>query len=156
MQNDTTVCEKHPDQETALRCNRCERYMCAQCAVQTPVGYRCRECVRQVEDRFFTGERTDYLVMFGVAGVLAGVSTFLIGFIGFLLVLVFAAVLLGPSIGEAAWRAVGRRKSRYTREVVMAGTATGALIGAVFWGLPLFYVLYAFGLAFMAGARFRS
>ena len=33
-------CEKHPDREARLRCNRCNRLMCTQCAVRTPTGYR--------------------------------------------------------------------------------------------------------------------
>ncbi|HYN88142.1 MAG TPA: tetratricopeptide repeat protein, partial [Ardenticatenaceae bacterium] len=38
-------CSVHPDRETMLRCNRCGRPMCPECAVRTPVGLRCRECV---------------------------------------------------------------------------------------------------------------
>ena len=29
-----------------LRCNRCDKPICYDCAVRTPVGYRCKECVR--------------------------------------------------------------------------------------------------------------
>ena len=39
---ETTYCAVHPDRETSLQCNRCGRYMCVECAVHTPVGYRCR------------------------------------------------------------------------------------------------------------------
>jgi len=39
-------CYVHPDRETLLRCNRCERPICQSCAVLTPTGYRCKECVR--------------------------------------------------------------------------------------------------------------
>jgi hypothetical protein len=35
-----------PDRETYLRCNRCERHICTSCAVLTPTGYRCKNCVR--------------------------------------------------------------------------------------------------------------
>jgi hypothetical protein len=39
-------CYVHPNRETSLRCNNCDRPICAACAIRTPTGYRCRECVR--------------------------------------------------------------------------------------------------------------
>ena len=44
--NEKMYCYNHPQRETVLRCNRCERPMCTSCAVLTPTGYRCKECVR--------------------------------------------------------------------------------------------------------------
>ena len=69
-----TYCEVHPDRETALRCNQCNRLMCAECAVTTPVGYRCRECVRAHDDKFFSGTQLDYGIVFGVGAVLAALG----------------------------------------------------------------------------------
>ncbi len=37
------VCANHPNRETMLRCNRCEKPICIHCAVLTEVGYRCKE-----------------------------------------------------------------------------------------------------------------
>ena len=37
-------CARHPDTETFLRCGRCDTPICGRCAVQTPVGARCRTC----------------------------------------------------------------------------------------------------------------
>jgi hypothetical protein len=34
--------------ETLLRCNRCDRPMCTECAVQHPVGLRCKECIKEL------------------------------------------------------------------------------------------------------------
>jgi len=81
MTEEITYCEVHPDRETGLRCNKCGRLMCAECAVTTPVGYRCRECVRQHEDKFFTGTTTDYLIVFAVSAIFAA-----LGFLGVSLV----------------------------------------------------------------------
>src|SRR5919206_3470939 len=39
-------CASHPRVETYLRCGRCDRPICPQCLVQTPVGARCRDCAR--------------------------------------------------------------------------------------------------------------
>src|SRR3972149_4976134 len=48
------TCANHPTRETSLRCKRCNKPICASCAVLTPVGYRCRECVREQQAIFDT------------------------------------------------------------------------------------------------------
>jgi hypothetical protein len=37
-------CSYHPNVMTGLRCNRCGKPICPQCAVRTPVGMRCPDC----------------------------------------------------------------------------------------------------------------
>lgn len=37
-------CSYHPNVMTGLRCNRCGKPICPQCAVRTPVGFRCPDC----------------------------------------------------------------------------------------------------------------
>jgi hypothetical protein len=126
---ETTYCAVHPDRETSLRCNQCDRLMCTQCAVQTPVGYRCRQCVRQHDDKFFTGTTTDYLIVFAVSAVLSALGwlgiTFLIG--GFLIFVLLLSVPIGGVIGEAALRLTGRRRGRYSGYVGAAGAVAGPL-----------------------------
>ena len=39
-------CTYHPDAETVLRCNKCEKPICYRCVIQTPVGGRCKECAQ--------------------------------------------------------------------------------------------------------------
>jgi len=38
------VCYRHPDREAAVRCQRCERFICPQCQVEASVGFLCPEC----------------------------------------------------------------------------------------------------------------
>ena len=45
-------CANHPTVETTLRCNRCEKPICAKCAVLTPTGYRCKECIKEQQKIF--------------------------------------------------------------------------------------------------------
>lgn len=145
--DETTYCEVHPDRETGLRCNRCNRLMCAQCAVQTPVGYRCRECVREVEDKFFTGNSADYAIVFSVCAVMGALGSLLLSFVGFfLLLLFFAAIFLGGIIAEAARRAVQGRRARYTAEVGWAGVACGVLAySLIFLGAINVFLLLIIG-----------
>lgn len=37
-------CSYHPNVMTGLRCSRCGKPICPQCAVRTPVGLRCPDC----------------------------------------------------------------------------------------------------------------
>lgn len=120
-------CANHPDRETMLRCNRCGKPICTQCAVQTPVGYRCRQCVGQQQAVFYSGGTLDYVIAGAIGLVLGGIASYVITLLG----LWFFALILGPTIGigiaEAIRFAVRRRRSRY----LWAVAAGSVLVGAV-------------------------
>jgi len=40
------VCYRHPGRHTRLRCASCNRPICPECSVDTPVGQKCPECAR--------------------------------------------------------------------------------------------------------------
>ena len=125
--DEKTYCAVHTDVESGLRCNRCGRYMCVRCAVPTPVGYRCRECVNQHQDAFYKATARDHAFAFFIA---LGLSVPL-GFV--LSKMLFLAILFGlpagAAIGELVWRATGRRRGRYVPLLVGIGIALGVLIG---------------------------
>lgn len=133
------VCYRHPKRETSLRCYSCERYICSQCAIKTPVGYRCPVCVREAEDVFFNATALDYIVAPIVALPLSIIAGYLVLWLssvgGFLMILIifFLAGVIGGFIGRAAKWAVGRRRGRYLAHIVAACVAMGVLIP----GLPL-------------------
>jgi MFS family permease len=127
-----TFCEVHPDRETALRCNKCNRYMCVQCAVSTPVGYRCRECVRGQERQFFRANVGDNWILAAVCAVLTGIGAALmgqIGMYGWYLILI-AGAPVGGFISEAAFRAVGKRRGMNYDLFGAGGAIVGGLMGA--------------------------
>ena len=113
-----TFCTVHPTVETSLRCNKCGRYMCVRCAVRTPVGYRCKECVHQQQDAFFTASQADYLIAAAVAFGVGLPIGFVMSRIGFLLLIIILAFPAGGLIGDLANRATGKRRGRYTWAVV--------------------------------------
>jgi membrane associated rhomboid family serine protease len=39
-------CYRHPGRQTYVRCNRCDRYICADCMRAAAVGHQCVECVQ--------------------------------------------------------------------------------------------------------------
>lgn len=136
-----TYCANHADRETRLRCNNCGKYICSECAVQTPTGYRCRECVRGQQKTFETANSYDYLIAFVVAAVLSGIGGFLSTVIGFFTILLAPGA--GSLIAEAVRVATGRRRSPRLFQVAVAGVAAGA---APFVVLPLFFLLTRGGL----------
>lgn len=139
--DEITYCEKHPDRETGLRCNRCNRLMCGECAVQTPVGYRCRECVRQVENTFFTGTNVDYIVGFVTSLIVSALGAFLTGFIPFWLAAIFIGIIVGGFTGEAVMRLTGKRRGRYTAQFAAGGALLGTLIVYFVTLIPTFTLL---------------
>jgi membrane associated rhomboid family serine protease len=46
-------CARHPEVETGLRCNRCNTPICPRCAERTPVGFRCPDCILELEQRYY-------------------------------------------------------------------------------------------------------
>ncbi len=110
-------CANHPGVETSLRCNKCGKPICAKCAIQTPTGYRCRECVRGQQKIFDTAQSLDYLTGFFTALILGFVASILanlvsgIGFIGWFLI-VIGAPSAGMVIAEAVRLVTRKRRSR--------------------------------------------
>ena len=128
----TLYCYVHPNRETSLRCNNCNRPICASCAVRTPTGYRCRECVRGQQKTFDTSEWYDYLTGFLVAALLSAVASFLvtlvggIGFFGWFLIAA-GAPTAAVAIAEGVRAVTRRRRSRPLFMTVAAGVVVGAL-----------------------------
>lgn len=129
--DEKTYCAVHPDRETGLRCNKCGRLMCVECAVQTPVGYRCRECVRGIQDKFFNASQTDYVILFVVTAVAAGVLGAIVGAVRIpLLFVLILGLPVGGALAEVSLRAIGRRRGRYSAQLAAGAAALGALAGA--------------------------
>jgi small-conductance mechanosensitive channel len=149
----TLYCYVHPNRETSLRCNNCNRPICASCAVRTPTGYRCKECVRERQKTFNTSEWYDYVLGFIVAGALSAVATFLVSLIGgigfFGWIIIFAGAPTAAVIIAEGVRLVTRRhRSRSLFITVAAGVVLGALPVILYQALTLnlfgilFQVLY--------------
>lgn len=130
MTETSLVCANHPTRETTLRCNRCEKPICAQCAVQTPVGYRCRECVRGQQKSFDNSISIDYPVAAIVSLIGVGIATAVLDFLGFWGL--FVAPVVGGGLAEIVRWAVRRRRSRRLPLAAILGGAAGVLFYLVF------------------------
>ncbi len=149
--DEVLYCANHPNVETMLRCNRCGKPICTRCAVQTPVGYRCKQCVAGQQAVFYTGGVPDYAIGAVIALVLGGLATFLMSMLGYWLFALILGAPVGIGIAEVVRLAVRRRRSRYLWLVVSGGIVVGAvpallmgLLGLNLWPLlttGLFLVL---------------
>ncbi|MRR31033.1 hypothetical protein EG834_12065 [bacterium] len=122
----TQYCYNHPTRATLLRCNRCERPICTECAVLTPTGYRCKECVRGQQKVYETARWTDYPVVILIAGVLSYFGSLIASNIGFFTI--FIAPIAGVIIAEAVRWAVKKRRSRALFRSATIAAAAGAVI----------------------------
>jgi hypothetical protein len=155
-----TFCINHPGVPTSLRCNRCGNPICIKCAMRTPVGYRCKNCVKTQQAVFYTATPTDYIVAAVITLPLAAIGQFIGPMLGFFAL--FAGPIVGGLIAELVWRATGKRRGQYTWLIVaacMVIAALPALLGSLLTfgragvysliGLlwPLIYLVLAVGSA---------
>jgi hypothetical protein len=126
-------CANHPGVETSLRCNKCNKPICPKCAVHTPTGYRCRECVRGQLKQFETSQWSDYLLGSITGFVLSALASLLVLLIssiaGFFAWLIIAAVAPSAAAGisEALRFVIHRHRSRSLFLTLIAAVILGAL-----------------------------
>ncbi len=147
-ETETLYCYVHPNRPTSLRCNRCNRPICADCAILTPTGYRCRECVRQQQKKFDTALWYDYVVAFVVAGIGSAIASALIAVVSgffFGLLVLFIAPGAGAVIGNIVLRFIRNRRSRALFLTAAVGIVAGALPALLLISLPALLGLLAGG-----------
>lgn len=151
-------CAVHPERDTGLRCNRCDRYMCIDCAVRTPIGYTCRECVRGHENRFYQGTMLDYALVAAVSATGGALTMFLTSLVGGFLILAFiVAPAIGGTAAQIALQLTGRRRGRQSGLVSAGALLAGGLAAsiALTGGIGLFTLLYLALACSAAFARFK-
>lgn len=117
-------CYRHPDRETWVRCGRCDQPICTRCAMQGPVGFRCRQCGTPAYDPLTSLRPTQLAIGFGISalgGLVVGLVGGRIGFFGLLL-----AWFAGGLIADSVIRFVGFKRGPR----MMVGLFGGILVGA--------------------------
>ena len=133
----TLFCANHPNTETLLRCNKCGKPICMKCARQTPVGYRCSECIHQQQNVYFNAESSDNFIALGVGFVVSAIAAplagMLLGGFGFfgLIIAFVAGSGAGSLLAQIIRRAVGRRRGRQLPLFALIGIISGVIIGSV-------------------------
>lgn len=111
-------CYYHPSTPTELRCNKCGKYICPKDAVRTPVGYRCKGCVKEQQDIFYNATPIDYVVAAAVSFVLSLIAAVIIPALGFFAI--FAAPIAGGVISEGVRFTTRKRRGRYIWLIAIA------------------------------------
>lgn len=125
-----THCYRHPDRETTLRCNQCEKPICPGCAIHTPTGYRCRDCVRSQQKTYDNTKPMDLVWAVIIGGVIAFLASLLVRPLGYFTL--FLAPGVGVIIAEAVRKVINQRRSKSLYKIV----AITCIIG----GLPLLVI----------------
>jgi hypothetical protein len=126
-------CAWHPGTETNVSCPSCGRYMCPKDMVDTPVGYKCRECGRARVTR--GGVKPAQLLRAAGLGLAAAVV--LAPFVHLVPFFVIRAALYGGLIGEATRRGAGGHRTTEFAAIAAACAVAGVLAVAPFVGLDL-------------------
>ncbi|HTK44783.1 MAG TPA: hypothetical protein VL749_05490 [Patescibacteria group bacterium] len=120
-------CYRHPKSETYVRCGRCDQPICPKCAVQGPVGFRCRQCglVKSATISSFTPRQLALGLGIPIgAGAILG---YLGGQVGFYSI--FIAFFAGAFVAEAFVRFVGLKRGPIVRAMLYGGLAAGFAAG---------------------------
>ncbi len=144
MTETTLYCANHPSRETSLRCNHCEKLICSKCAVHTPTGYRCRECVRGHQKIFESALWYDYISGFMLTVFLAFIGSWLLPKLGFFVL--FLAPMAGAGIAGAARLIIQKRRSKRLFQVITAAAFIGSVPLALSKIITLIVLFPAYGL----------
>jgi hypothetical protein len=136
-ESEVTMCARHPDVETALRCGRCETPICPRCMVFTPGGIRCPDCAMLRRPVMYELQPTHYLratgaaagvaAVLSVAGLLLLPLTRAIPFFGFMLALAMGAAAGSAMAAALTWATRGKRG--LAMQVIAGGGLLAAWIG---------------------------
>jgi hypothetical protein len=120
-------CYRHPDRETWVRCGRCDQPICSKCAMQGPVGLRCKVCGTPSRDAL--GSLRPKQLAIALAVSLGGGAV--IGYAGSSLQIfgLVAAFFGGGLIAEALDRTVGIKRGTRIIAIALPGIVAGGLVG---------------------------
>ncbi len=114
-----------PQNEITLRCNKCGKPITPEEAIQTPTGYRCKDCVHKQQKVFNTSKPQDFILGIVLAAILSFLGSLVISFIGFFTFLLAPAV--GVGIAEAVRAVTQKRRSKRLFNLITYAIIVGGL-----------------------------
>lgn len=134
---DPTLCARHRDVETRLRCAVCDTPICPRCAVEAPIGLRCPDCGRPDRGGGLRRRPDQIGRAVGVAVLGAVVGGALIGAVRLLLPIggLIVAYLVGLQVGQRVRRAASGNTVDVVRGIALTGAAASALVAEVVIGV---------------------
>ena len=133
-------CVNHPNRQTVIRCSVCGDPICLDCAVSTPDGYRCTQCIEKQKRTILANIRRD-------SANAAGIAT-ATGFLGSIiqsklsLSSVLLSIILGIGLGTLCVNLIrftnGKRTSAQVQRVIYCAAGFGAAIPWLQQALTIF------------------
>jgi hypothetical protein len=120
-------CYRHPTVETWLRCGRCDQPICGKCAVQGPVGSRCRQCGRVANDPLTSFTPRQVVIGTGVSVVAGAVAGFVGAYIGFFSIVI--GYFAGRFVADIVTRAIGYKRGPIMLAILFTGILLGTALG---------------------------
>ncbi len=146
------VCYRHPSRETAISCSNCDRPICTDCMVYTPVGIKCPECARQPRSaivRLRPDRAARAIAAAFAAGLAMGLGIVVLQGVGLFFALILGW-LIGVGMGELVLRASGHYRGPETGYIAIGGCVwTYAVPYGLFYGVDLGDVARSGSLAFV-------
>jgi len=136
--------QTNQESQVLLRCKKCGKISTIGKIVETPKGYRCRECIRQQQIITDINKPFEKIVVFLIATVLSFVGSLLVFVIlYFLSILTFAAYfvvflvapVIGVGIAEVIKAVIKKRRGSRLNKLVSGGVIFGgapSIIAALF------------------------
>jgi hypothetical protein len=121
-------CYRHPDRETWVRCGRCDQPICTRCAMQGPVGLRCRTCGKPSRDALASLKPNQIAAGLAVTGGLGAVVGYFGTQFGFFMIVV--GFFAGTIIAEALDRTIGIKRGPRILALAITGIVVGGLLGS--------------------------
>ena len=132
-------CYRHPERETFVRCGRCDQPICMGCAMQGPVGLRCKTCGKPSRDALESMRPSQVAIGFLVAGGVAAAVGYFGTQLGWFMVVV--GFFAGTLIAEALDRTVGIKRGPL---IAVTGILVGGSLGASLSVLGMWREMAAF------------
>ncbi|HDD56209.1 MAG TPA: hypothetical protein ENG59_08215 [Chloroflexi bacterium] len=134
----TLTCAFHPKRETQLRCNRCNKPICIQCATHTPTGYRCPDCIRSQQKVFITTKWFDHLIAAFITAVIALFGSRLGAYFGFYNILI--AIGAGYLVVLATKKAIKNRRSPLLKFVMSGAALLTSLVPPIYYLYETYWI----------------
>lgn len=122
-----SYCSKHKDTPTSLNCGKCNKVVCAQCLVHTPVGVRCADCGQGRPPPTYDVSKKLLALAAGVSiclGVTGGIGLVVLKSLGFgsPYFSILAFIGLGYVIAEGVSTSTNRKRGRTLQYIAASGT----------------------------------
>lgn len=121
---DAPRCARHRKTITYLQCAKCGTPICPDCFVDSPVGYKCRDCGRMANTALYTVSFRG-AVQGSLVGLLGGMVAGAFGFMGFWGIII--ALIYGRFLGTLIMKAAGHKMGLVMDIITGASIVLGGL-----------------------------